>query len=75
MPIELMCRKVGMTRIYAEGGESIPVTVLEAGPNVVVQKKTEDRLRTVLTGEQMKKYSAWVQEQLQKSPHRVMTGR
>ncbi len=43
MPIELMCRKVGMTRIYAEGGESIPVTVLEAGPNVVVQKKTDEK--------------------------------
>jgi large subunit ribosomal protein L3 len=40
--IELLCRKIGMTRIYDESGESIPVTVLEAGPNFVVQKKTEE---------------------------------
>jgi large subunit ribosomal protein L3 len=32
-----------MTQIFAEDGECIPVTVLEAGPNTVVQKKTEDR--------------------------------
>ena len=42
MAIELLCRKIGMTRIYDEGGESIPVTVLEAGPNFVVQKKTDE---------------------------------
>jgi large subunit ribosomal protein L3 len=41
--IELLCRKIGMTQIFAEDGECIPVTVLEAGPNTVVQKKTEDR--------------------------------
>ena len=41
MAIELLCRKLGMTRIFTEKGEAIPVTVLEAGPNLVVQKKTE----------------------------------
>ena len=41
MAIELLCRKLGMTRIFNEKGEAIPVTVLEAGPNFVVQKKTE----------------------------------
>jgi large subunit ribosomal protein L3 len=40
--IELLCRKIGMTRIFTEGGDSIAVTVLEAGPNPVVQKKTEE---------------------------------
>ena len=40
MAIELLCRKIGMTRIYDESGESIGVTVLEAGPNPVVQKKS-----------------------------------
>ncbi len=40
MAIELLCKKLGMTRIFSEKGEAIPVTVLEAGPNVVVQKKT-----------------------------------
>ena len=42
MAIELLCRKVGMTQIYDEAGNCIPVTVLEAEPNVVVQKKTEE---------------------------------
>jgi len=38
--IELLCRKLGMTRIYENDGTSIGVTVLEAGSNTVVQKKT-----------------------------------
>ena len=41
MAIEFLCRKVGMTQIFKETGECIPVTILEAGPNRVVQKKTE----------------------------------
>jgi large subunit ribosomal protein L3 len=32
-----------MTQLFAEGGECIPVTVLEAEPNPVVQKKTKER--------------------------------
>lgn len=32
--------KVGMTRVYNELGRSIPVTVIEAGPCTVLQKKT-----------------------------------
>ena len=43
MAIQLLCRKIGMTQIFAEGGECIPVTVLEAGSNTVVQKKTDDK--------------------------------
>jgi len=41
--IELLCRKLGMTRIFNEAGECIPVTVLEAGPNAVLQHKTPER--------------------------------
>jgi len=41
--IELMCRKIGMTRLFDEAGSCIPVTVLEANPNVVVQKKTPEK--------------------------------
>jgi large subunit ribosomal protein L3 len=41
--IELLCRKIGMTRLYTDEGESIPVTVLEAGPNTVVQTKTLEK--------------------------------
>ena len=40
MPIDLLCRKLGMTQIFDDAGERMGVTVLEAGPNVVVQKKT-----------------------------------
>jgi len=35
-------KKVGMTQIFDENGKVIPVTVIEAGPCVVVQKKTEE---------------------------------
>ena len=41
MSIELLCRKLGMTQLFQETGEAIPVTVLEAGPNTVVQLKHE----------------------------------
>ena len=33
-------KKIGMTQIFDENGKFIPVTVIEAGPCVVVQKKT-----------------------------------
>ena len=33
-------KKVGMTQIYDEAGKVVPVTVVEAGPCVIVQKKT-----------------------------------
>ncbi len=36
----LMGTKVGMTQIFDENGRAIPVTVVEASPNVVLQKKT-----------------------------------
>lgn len=41
MPIDFLCRKIGMTELFGEGGECISVTVLEAAPNRVVQKKTQ----------------------------------
>jgi large subunit ribosomal protein L3 len=37
-----MCRKIGMTQVFNEAGECIPVTVLDAQPNRVVQKKTPE---------------------------------
>jgi large subunit ribosomal protein L3 len=36
----ILGRKIGMTRVYDENGRSIPVTVIEAGPCVILQKKT-----------------------------------
>jgi large subunit ribosomal protein L3 len=41
--IELLCKKLGMTQVFAESGEAVPVTVLEAGPNTIVQKKTTQK--------------------------------
>ena len=38
----LIGKKVGMTRIFIEDGRSVPVTVIEAGPCTVLQKKTKD---------------------------------
>src|SRR5215831_12377151 len=34
-------RKVGMTQVYAEDGRAIPATVIQAGPCVVVQRKSK----------------------------------
>ena len=36
-------KKVGMSQIFDEAGRVIPVTVIEAGPCTVVQKKTEEK--------------------------------
>jgi len=36
-------RKVGMTQVYAADGRAIPVTVIQAGPCVVVQRKTKQK--------------------------------
>ncbi len=38
----LIGRKIGMTRFFTESGENVPVTVIQAGPCVVTQVKTED---------------------------------
>ena len=43
MAIGLVGRKAGMTRIFSEDGESIPVTVVSVPPNKVTQVKAEDR--------------------------------
>ena len=38
----LIGKKIGMTQLFDESGKVIPVTVVEAGPCVVVQKKTAE---------------------------------
>lgn len=40
MTMGLVGRKCGMTRIFTEGGDSIPVTVIEAQPNRITQMKS-----------------------------------
>ena len=36
----ILGRKLGMTQVFTEDGVMIPVTVVEATPNIVLQKKT-----------------------------------
>lgn len=38
----ILGKKIGMTQVFAENGELIPVTVIEAASNVVLQKKTAE---------------------------------
>jgi len=38
----ILGRKVGMTQLFSESGEAVPVTVIEAGPCYVTQVKTVD---------------------------------
>jgi len=42
MTMGLVGRKCGMTRVFTEDGDSIPVTVIEAQPNLITQVKTVD---------------------------------
>lgn len=42
MNAAILGKKVGMTRVFAEDGSSIPVTVVEAGPCPILQVKTKD---------------------------------
>jgi large subunit ribosomal protein L3 len=39
----ILGKKLGMTQVFGENGDVIPVTVLKAGPCVVVQRKTADK--------------------------------
>jgi large subunit ribosomal protein L3 len=44
MAIEgIIGKKVGMTQVFADDGALIPVTVIQAGPCLVVQKKTSEK--------------------------------
>ena len=37
----LIGKKIGMTQVFEDTGEAIPVTILEAGPCCIIQKKTK----------------------------------
>lgn len=39
----LLGRKIGMTQVFRENGEVVPVTVIQVGPCVVTQIRTKDR--------------------------------
>lgn len=40
MSIGLLGKKIGMTQLFTESGEAVPVTIIEAGPCPVVQRRT-----------------------------------
>jgi large subunit ribosomal protein L3 len=40
---EILGKKLGMTRVFVDSGEAVPVTVLQAGPCPVVVKKTVEK--------------------------------
>ncbi|MCL2491209.1 MAG: 50S ribosomal protein L3 [Coriobacteriia bacterium] len=40
--MELLGKKIGMTQVWSDEGDLIPVTVIQAGPCVVTQVKTKD---------------------------------
>jgi len=43
MPKGILGKKIGMTQIFTDTGLAIPVTVIEAGPCIVVQKRTPEK--------------------------------
>jgi len=43
LKIGLLGKKLGMTHVFAEDGEAVPVTVIQTGPNLVVGTRTPER--------------------------------
>lgn len=43
MAMGIMGRKIGMTQVFDDQGRLIPVTVVQADPNIVVQRRTKQR--------------------------------
>ena len=41
--VGLLGKKLGQTRIYTEDGQAVSVTVVQAGPNYVLQRKTVEK--------------------------------
>jgi len=41
MGLGLLGKKLGMTQVFDEHGNVVPVTIIQAGPNFIVQKKTK----------------------------------
>ena len=39
----ILGKKIGMTQMFSPDGKVVPVTVIEAGPCVVVQRKTTEQ--------------------------------
>ena len=41
--VGLLGKKLGQTRVYTEDGRAVSVTVVQAGPNHVLQRKTTEK--------------------------------
>jgi large subunit ribosomal protein L3 len=41
--VGLIGKKLGMTQVFDDNGRAVPVTIIQAGPCVVVQKKTQEK--------------------------------
>ena len=41
--IGLLGKKIGMTQVFADDGERVPVTAIATGPCVVIAKRTADK--------------------------------
>ncbi len=55
----LFAKKVGMTQVFDESGNMVPVTVLRVDPNIVIAQKTEEKdgYKAVVVGiDEAKKY-------------------
>ncbi len=76
----ILGRKVGMTQIFDESGHVIPVTVVEVGPCVVVQKRTPAKHRYAaiqigfeeIPGRKLAKPNRGVFERLELKPQRFL---
>src|SRR5215468_9256434 len=43
LKIGLLGKKIGMTQVFADDGEAVPVTVIQAGPCLVIGTRTQER--------------------------------
>ena len=50
MSIGVLGKKVGMTQVFDADGKAVPVTVIEAGPCLVVEIRTPEKNRYRLRG-------------------------
>ncbi len=64
----LIGKKIGMTQIFTEEGNVIPVTIVKAGPCLIVQKKIEE------SGDVGKVQLGFVEDKKVKNVNKPMTG-
>jgi large subunit ribosomal protein L3 len=56
----IIAKKIGMSRVFTESGEAVPVTYLEVEPNTVVRTKSEEKdgYNAVVLGVKAKKWKS-----------------